>query len=106
VDSFIAAAENEQMVGEVYNSGSNTEISIKGLADVIQKITKTKLPIKTEKQRIRPAKSEVERLVCDASKIRSVSKWKPKVSLEEGLERTSQWIKKNMHSYKTDIYNV
>ena len=62
----------------------------------------------TEQERIRPKKSEVERLWCDNKKIFSLTGFKPEVSIVEGLQRTIDWIiqPENLQAYKTDIYNI
>lgn len=106
VDSFLAVAESEATNGEVVNSGSGRETSLKELLDLIQQFTGKKVRVKTDTQRLRPEKSEVERLVCSADKITRLTGWKPRVSLEEGLKKTCQWVKENMNAFKTDIYNV
>lgn len=64
------------------------------------------IKIKQEEQRIRPEESEVMRLVCDNSLIKSLSNWKPKYDLISGLEITIEWIKENIDNYKSEIYNV
>lgn len=106
VEAFLKVAEAGQTVGQVFNAGSNTEVSIRELVDLVQSITKKRIKVVTECERLRPDKSEVERLVCDAGKLRSVCGWKSQVSLEEGLKSTLAWIRKNVNRYKADIYNV
>ena len=70
------------------------------------------MKIETETQRVRPEKSEVNRLCSDNTKARKFLGWKPKFSgkkgLEKGLEKTIEWFskKKNIAGYKTDIYNI
>ena len=106
VDAFIKVAEEKKTAGQIFNAGIGKEISIGELADLIQSITKKKVKIVVDKQRLRPAKSEVGRLICDASKIQSVCGWKAQKSLREGLEVTCHWVKANMQKFKTDLYNV
>jgi len=106
VDAFIALAQNDKCVGKVFNTGSSKEISVGELTRLIMEITKKKLKIETVSQRFRPKKSEVERLLCDYHRIQDVCGWKPKVSLERGLELTCQWVKNNLNKYKSEIYNV
>ena len=62
----------------------------------------------TDNQRIRPEKSEVNRLWCDNSKIKSLTGFEPKINIEEGLKKTIEWLTKpeNLSKYKTEIYNV
>jgi len=105
---FIAIAGCDEAVGKEINIGSGTEISIGDLAKQLIKLTGSDARIVSDDQRKRPEKSEVERLVCDNGLIRKLTRWKPKVSLKEGLERTIAWLrdKENLNRYKWDIYNV
>ena len=57
-------------------------------------------------QRVRPDKSEVDRLLCDNGKAKRLMGWTPKVSLEEGLLRTIEWFERHSNRYKTEIYNI
>lgn len=106
VDAFIKVAEFKKTVGQVLNTGSGREISIDDLVKLIAAILKIKVKIATEKGRLRPALSEVERLLCDASRLRELCGWSPRVSLEEGLRQTHRWIKANPQYFKSEIYNV
>lgn len=106
VDAFIKVAESEKTVGRVFNVGSGREISVSDLVALIAKIMKTEVKVITKKERLRPALSEVERLLCDAQRLQDICGWSPRVSLEEGLRKTSLWIKENPHHYKAEIYNV
>lgn len=105
---FMALAASPKAVGKTVNIGSGKEISVGNLAALIMKVSGRKAAIKTEALRKRPAKSEVERLLCDNSLITSLTGWKPAVPLAKGLERTIEWFKepKNSAGYKSDIYNV
>ncbi len=106
VDSFLKSAESKKTLGEVVNSGSGREISLRDLIEVIQQVTGSKIKVETDKARLRPAKSEVERLICSADKIQQLTNWTPAVTLEQGLKKTAKWIKANINTFKTDIYNV
>jgi len=106
VDAFVSMGGKKGTDGEIYNVGSGQEISIKELVDLIQMITKKKVSFTTDKERIRPAKSEVGRLICDATKIQKACGWSPQRNIEEGLILTCQWIKQNIKSYKSGIYNI
>ncbi|MCK4766192.1 MAG: NAD-dependent 4,6-dehydratase LegB [Candidatus Aminicenantes bacterium] len=103
---FALLAECDEAVGEVVNIGSGSEISIKDLCELIKKVMGADVEFSSDKERLRPGKSEVERLLCDNSKIKELVSYKPEYSLEEGLTETSLWIKKNLEKYKVDIYNV
>ena len=106
VDAFVRAGSHPEAVGRVINVGSGREISIGDLATLILKLTKSKAIVITDQQRIRPENSEVERLLCNADQARKLLKWTPRVSLEEGLERTIDWIRTHLSRYKAALYNV
>ncbi|HBF39620.1 MAG TPA: NAD-dependent dehydratase [Firmicutes bacterium] len=106
VKGFIKIAENDDILGEIINVGSGTEISIGDLAKLIAKLLQTEVHIKQDQHRIRPGKSEVERLVCDHGKIQRLTDWKPCYTLEEGLTITIDWLKENLQIYKPEQYNV
>ncbi|MCP4148482.1 MAG: SDR family NAD(P)-dependent oxidoreductase [bacterium] len=103
---LIGIAQNEECGGEVVNIGSNTEISIKDLAALIKKVMNSDASILQEEVRLRPGKSEVQRLRCDSAKIRRLLDYRPRFSLEKGLKETVDWIKKNLEKYKINIYNT
>jgi len=106
VEAFLKIADTDNTEGDVYNVGSGREASMKELIDIISKVSGKKIKIVQESSRKRPAKSEVMRLVCDYQKINHSSGWQPKVSLEEGINLTYNWLKSNLGKYKPDIYNV
>lgn len=106
VDGFIKAAESDKCVGEVINLGSGFEISIGDLAQKILNLLKKETKIVSESNRKRPPKSEVKRLIADTSKAKQLLGWQPTVSLDEGLDRTIEWFKKNINRYKTDTYVI
>ncbi|MCX2683716.1 SDR family NAD(P)-dependent oxidoreductase [Campylobacter sp. MIT 21-1685] len=92
--------------GEVFNIGSGNEISILELVSLLQKLLGTTITITQDKARIRPKNSEVLRLCCDSSKLQKYSLWQSKFSLEEGLQRSIEYCKENLHRYKSELYNV
>ncbi len=103
---FIRMAEADNSIGETINVGSNFEISIGELAALILKITGREMPIECQEDRLRPEKSEVNRLWCDNHKAAETIGWSPTYTLEQGLAETVEWIRSNMKYFKTDIYNV
>lgn len=105
---FVALAGCDKAVGEVVNIGSNIEISIADTLNLIKELMKSDVVFVTEKERVRPEKSEVFRLWCDNTKIKGLTGFEPKYTLREGLLRTIKWFgeKKNLGRYKMDIYNV
>jgi len=103
---FIALAQADNTIGEITNIGSNFEISMRDTVDLIVKLTGENVKIVTDEQRVRPDKSEVDRLYCDNSKIKKLTTWKPEYTLEAGLKETIDWFADNMKFYKPEIYNV
>jgi NAD dependent epimerase/dehydratase len=92
--------------GEIINIGMASEISIGELARRIAEMMQVEVEMNQEEQRLRPEGSEVERLLCDNSKIKDRTNWKPDYDLDEGLTKTIDWLKTNIHLYKSEIYNV
>ena len=105
---FISLAENEEAIGEIVNIGSNTEISIMDLINLIKELMNSDTSILLDNQRKRPEKSEVFRLCCDNQKIKRLVNYTPVVDLKEGLKKTINWIvnPENLKTYKSEIYNV
>lgn len=106
VKGFLKLAESEKVYGQITNLGSNTEISIGELVNLLIKLTGQSSEISIDAARIRPEKSEVNRLVCDNKKIVELTGWQPKYSLEEGLKETLEWFRENLQYYKANFYNV
>lgn len=106
VDAFIKIAESKEAVGQVINIGSGKEISIGDLCQKIADLIGKKVKIVPERRRVRPEQSEVERLLADNYKARKLLKWRPLVSLDEGLRRTVEWIRANIEKYKCNLYNI
>ena len=105
-NGFVAIAESDKLFGEVTNIGMNNEISIGDLATLISVLLDTEIKIVSDNERIRPEKSEVERLRCDNSKILKFTNWKPQYDLKRGLLETIEWLKSNIRYYKSETYNV
>ncbi|MDK2971294.1 MAG: UDP-glucose 4-epimerase [Candidatus Sumerlaeota bacterium] len=107
VDGMIACASApNDALGTVFNLGSGREISIADLAALLVKMTGADAEIVSVDERLRPEASEVERLVCDASRARRLLNWEPRISLEEGLERTIEWLRANMSFYRPEDYTL
>jgi NAD dependent epimerase/dehydratase len=106
VNGMLAIARSKTLYGEATNIGTHSEISVEDLAKLIFKLTKKNVKILSDKSRLRPGKSEVERLVCDNSKILSQTNWQPTYAFEEGLKETVNFVKDNLSFYKSEIYNV
>lgn len=106
VSGFLAVAGCERAVGEVVNIGSGREISIGDLVALLIAITGSEATVVTDPERLRPAGSEVERLVCDNRRAREWAGWEPAVTLEEGLARTSAWVAEHRGALDTSGYSV
>ena len=103
---FLEIFNSEKLFGEITNIGMNEEISIGSLVKLISELLGKWVEIETENQRVRPEKSEVERLMCNNSKIKKNTNWLPDYALKEGLQETIEFIKKHINMYKLEIYNV
>lgn len=105
-NGFYEIAKADGLFGEITNIGMSEEITIGNLVQMIADLIGTKVEIISDEQRIRPDKSEVERLFCDNSKIKANTVWTPNYNLESGLKETIEWIRNNQSYFKSDIYNV
>lgn len=107
-NAFVEIAKSEKTIGEEINIATQREISIKDLAQILIDTINPKAKIISDEIRLRPDKSEVERLLGSAEKIKSLTNWKPNYTLQEGLKQTIEWFSKseNLKQYKADIYNV
>lgn len=103
---FIAIAESDKTIGEEINIATQREISIGDLAKEIIEQINSDAEIVCDEKRLRPEKSEVNRLLGDNTKIKALTNWKQQYTFEEGITETIAWIREHMQAYKTDIYNV
>lgn len=95
-EAFIALGTADSKVhGQVFNAGSGREISVQDMVKLVCQLAKKEIEIVEDSDRIRPDKSEVERLLADSTKLVEATRWSPKVSLEEGLALTIDWQKKH-----------
>jgi NAD dependent epimerase/dehydratase len=106
VSGFLAVADCDRAVGEAVNIGSGREISIGDLVALLISITGSEAKVVTDPERLRPAGSEVERLLCDNRRAREWAGWAPEVSLEDGLDRTSEWVRRHRGELATGGYAV
>jgi len=112
VAGFIAGLESDSGIGETINLGSNFEISIGESAYAIAEAMGTTIEILTDNKRLRPEKSEVERLFASNIKARELLGWQPKFGGKDGfirgLKNTIDWFRKpsKLAAYKSDIYNL
>jgi len=105
---FLAIAQSDNTIGEEVNISSNYEISMEDTLQLIKEIMNSDVAFLTDEQRLRPEKSEVFRLWGDNTKIKTLTDWKLKYSIEQGLKETIEWFRnpENLKKYKTGIYNI
>ncbi len=105
---FLELARCDKAIGQTVNIGSNFEISVGDTLSVIRELMNSNVEFITEKQRLRPEKSEVFRLWCDNTKIQELTGFEPKYDIRKGLQATIDWFTQpeNLAKYKTNIYNV
>lgn len=101
-EGFLQIMKRKAFFGTVTNIGSKNEISVKNLIIKISKLMNINKDIVFDKNRIRPKKSEVDRLVCDNFKIIKHSNWKPKFTLDQGLLKTIEWMSNNNENIKNE----
>jgi len=108
VTGFIAIAESDRTLGEEINIARQEEISIKNLAEMLIRLINPQARIVTDPKRLRPEKSEVDRLLGSSEKIQLLTDWKMKYSFENGLKDTIEWFKDEDHlsKYNPYVYNV
>ncbi len=106
VNGYVLAASAPSAIGETINLGSGREISIGDLAQLIGRLAGRPIRIECNAERVRPDQSEVERLVAANTRARAILGWEPAVSLEEGLERTIEWMRANIGGYRPGTYVV
>lgn len=104
--AFIVAALSKNTIGEVLNVGSGRGYSIKEIYDMVSDILGIRKNVVTDRKRLRPSKSEVWKLVCNNSKIKSLTGFEPQTNFKDGLEETIDWIRNNLSRYKPEIYNI
>ena len=96
---FMAIADCDAAVGQEINIATGREISIGDLADELIRQINPEARVVCEAERLRPGKSEVERLLGDASKLRALTGWQPAYTFEQGLAQTIEWLRGNMDGY-------
>jgi NAD dependent epimerase/dehydratase len=110
VRAFMALADApaEAVVGRTLNAGTGVETSIQDLVNLIAGASGLEVEVVVEPERLRPAGSEVMRLLCDSSRLTAATGWKPAVSLQEGIAATAEWFGRpeNLARYKWGSYTV
>jgi dTDP-glucose 4,6-dehydratase len=106
VNGFIEIAKSDKTIGEEINIATQQEISIGQLAEELIRQINPSAKIICDEHRLRPEKSEVNRLLGSNEKIKKLTNWKSNYSFEEGLRETIEFFMHNLDKYKTDIYNI
>ena len=106
VRGFIAAGTARGVEGRTYNLGTGIGVTMGELLETAVRVTNTEPIVEVEAGRIRPSKSEVRELICSPELAQKDLGWASEVPLEEGVERTAEWIARNLSDFKPRIYNV
>ena len=106
VSGFLALAQADDAIGRVVNIGSGKEISVSDLVKILIKITDKEAEVVQDQQRLRPDKSEVDRLLCDTSLLKVITDWESAYTLEQGLTLTADWVKSHPEHFKPDSYSI
>jgi len=106
VRGFLLAAERDEAIGRTLNLAQGKEITVGDLAKRVLKVVGRDVPIVCEAERVRPAASEVERLMGDATRARALLGWAPEVSLDEGIARVVAYVKARPERYLPERYTA
>ncbi len=106
VEGFLAIAKSPKLNGQVTNIGTNTEISIKALVEKISNQLQRKVRLVKDKKRLRPDKSEVERLRADNRKLKKLAKFMPSYTMDNGLKETIFWVRNHLKNVESENYHV
>ena len=106
VRGMMAAAGADGVVGAEINLGTSREIAIGDLARRILDLLEVSIPVTSTAERMRPESSEVDRLVADTTRARTLLGWRPEFELNDGLRRTIDWMKSAVSRYKAELYNI
>lgn len=106
IRGFLLAADKDQAIGQTINIGSNKEISIIDLTNKIMKLMGKEVPIESSDNRVRPQKSEVERLLADNNLANKILNWTPQITLTDGLKQVIQWLSAQQFDPKIKEYRI
>jgi NAD dependent epimerase/dehydratase len=105
-EAFFEIYKSKKLIGEVINVGTNTNFTIKEIVNIITSEMNLSPKIITDKKRIRPVKSEVQKLQCDNNKLKNITQWVQKNTFKKGMTKTIKWFLKNKKFFDTRSYHV
>ena len=103
---FIAAARASGVEGRTMQLGTGHDVSVGDLVELVEEVRGAELVVEQDAERVRPEKSEVDRLVSSPAMVHELTGWQPTVPLREGLARTIEWIERNLDRYRVDQYVI
>ncbi len=106
VAGFLAAAEAPATVGRTIQLGTGDDVSVGEVVKLVGELLGRELTADLDPDRVRPANSEVERLISDPALAAELTGWRPEIDLREGLSRTLEWVSSNADRYRTDHYVI
>ena len=105
-NGFMTIADCDAAIGQELNIATGVEHSIGDLANELIRQINPEAKIVCDEQRLRPEKSEVNRLLGCADKLRAMTGWAPKYTFEQGLAETIEFLRTHMDSYKPGVYSL
>jgi NAD dependent epimerase/dehydratase len=106
VSGFLATAESERAIGATLQLGTGVDVSVGEIVELVGSILGRRLDVELDPARVRPAQSEVERLISDPARATELTGWRPEHDLRDGLTRTIEWIEANTSRYRVDHYVI
>jgi dTDP-glucose 4,6-dehydratase len=106
VAGFVAAALSEAALGRTVHLGTDEDVSVGDLVEIVGEILGHELTVETDPARVRPPQSEVERLRASPALARELLGWEPRVDVRTGIARTIEWIERNVRQYRVDDYVI
>jgi NAD dependent epimerase/dehydratase len=103
---FVAAATAEAAVGRTVHLGTGHDVSVGELVELVSELLGRELAVETDPARVRPANSEVQRLLAGPALARELLGWEPRVDLRDGVARTIEWIERNVRRYRVGDYVI
>jgi NAD dependent epimerase/dehydratase len=102
--AFAAAAVSEKAIGETIQLGTGVDVSVGDIVDVVGSLLGRTLEVELDQERVRPAASEVERLISTPARAEELLGWRPSIDLRDGLKKTIEWLEANLEIYRVDEY--